>query len=356
MQMSGMLKTFPPAELLQWAQNDRLTGTLVLRRSRREKRILFKAGKVVGCLSNEPFEFYGRYLLAGGNISESDLLRGLSICEESEGRIRLGEALIALGVLGDATLKATLRQQVEQSIIDTFLWPRGVFFLLDDVPVRAALEDAPIEPIGLVLEGVHQVDEIGRIRSRLPHDSVILKTGEFWPGVELAPLAQRIITVFEPDLTLRRLHETVGGGFCQFLTAVDQLLQDGVVEIDRFEEPTTDTIALSLLDVMLDRVQGQRDATIGATVEVPISALGSLYPLRIGELQEGVLRDAPTAVRELAQGLDGQHRLGGLLSSELKAREAQLEWLWLQLGARKLVLLPYAANDEIANELERAAP
>jgi len=356
MQMSGVFKTFPPAELLQWAHNDRLTGTLVLRRSTREKRILLRDGKVVGCLSNEPFDFYGQYLLAVGYLAEQDLLRALSACEESSNGLRLGQALVQLDILDQETVIRTLREQTEQAILDVFVWPRGVFFLLEDEPEQFPLEMPPLDPISLVFEGVRQIDEIARIRARLPHDGVVLRTGVAWPGGQLPQLAKRIVGVFEPKLKLHKLHEAAGGGYCQFLHATDRLLQDHVFEIDQLGEPTTDTITLSLLDIMMDRVQNERQARIGAAVEMPIAILGQLYPLWLGSRDDAPATDTSQAVQDLAQSIDGKTKLDTLLSTNAKTRDKQLEWLWLLIGARRLALLPAAADPQLVAELVRSLP
>lgn len=356
MQMSGVFKTFPPAELLQWAHNDRLTGTLVLRRSTREKQILLREGKIVGCLSNEPFDFYGQYLLAVGYLAEQDLLRALSACEESSNSLRLGQALVQLDILDRETVIRTLREQTEQSILDIFVWPRGVFFLLEDEPEQVPLEMPPLDPISLVFEGVRQMDEIARIRARLPHDRVVLRTGVAWPGSQLSPLARRIVGFFEPNLTLRKLHRAAGGGYCQFLTATDRLLQDHVFEIDLLGEPESDTVTLSLLDIMLDRVQSERQAMIGATVDMPIAILGQLYPVWLGDRRDAPASDTSRAVKDLARSINGETKLATLLSTDAKTRNQQLEWLWLLIGARRLALLPAAADSQLVVELARRLP
>jgi hypothetical protein len=354
MQLSGLLKTFPPAELLQWAHNDRLTGTLVLRRSSREKRVLFRDGRIVGCLSNERFDFYGQHLLARGYISEPELLVALSECEE-RGGLRLGQALLRLELLDEDTVIRTLVEQTEQAVIDIFLWPRGVFFLLDDEPPLPDLEIPAIEPIGLVLEGVHQIDEVNRIRRRLPHDSVVLGKGPRWPGSDLPPLGRRIVGVFRSEMTLHDLHESAGGAYCPFLTQTDALLQADVFTVLRLGEPAADTVSLSLLDLMLDRVQEERQATVGATVAMPLAVLGQLYPLWLDHGSPSAESEL-AAVRELAKGLDGRRKLGHLLAGDPGAREEQLEWLWLRIGNRELVLLPSPATPALRASLAGPDP
>lgn len=354
MELSGLLTTFPPAELLQWAHNDQLTGTIVLRRSSREKRVLFRRGRIVGCLSNERFDFYGQHLLAHGYISEPELLVALSECEE-RGGLRLGQALLRLELMDEATVVKTLVEQTEQAVLDLFLWPRGVFFLLDDEPPSPELDIPGIDPISLVLEGVRQIDEVNRIRQRLPHDSVVLRKSNAWPGADLSPLGRRIVGVFRAEMSLRDLHEAAGGAYCPFIAETDSLLQSGVFAIDRLGEPMPDTQSLSLLDLMLDRVQEERQATVGATVAMPLAVLGQLYPVWLDRGNPSVESEL-AAVRDFARHLDGTRKLGRLLAPDPSARDEQLEWLWLRIGNRELVLLPSPAPPDLKTALAQPPP
>src|SRR5262245_15183245 len=126
MEFSGRLAAFPPGDLLQWARNDRRTGALVVRRTDREKRVYFSAGDVVGCLSTNPDEFYGQYLLVNGHLDQRQLLAALSQCT-STGR-RLGAVLLDQGLLSPEAVQQTLRRQIEDLVCDLFLWERGVFY------------------------------------------------------------------------------------------------------------------------------------------------------------------------------------------------------------------------------------
>ncbi len=347
MQMSGMLETFPPAELLQWAHNDQVTGTLAVRRSTREKRILLREGSIVGCLSNESWDFFGRFLLAGGYVEDAELVAALSACEQSDGRLMLGEALAKLGILDRGAVADCLREQTAQSIIDIFLWPRGVFFLLEDNPPRPNLQFDPIEPMPLILEGVRQIDEVNRIRARLPHDGVVLQKGRAWPGSDLGPLGKRIVDVFQRDLSLAQLHEATGGGYAPFLAEADALVSKGVLSIDRMGEPAPDTVTLSLLDIMLDRIQDERRATIGATVAMPMAVLGQMYALWLDHGDARSMSDVPGRLQHFVEQLDGTRKLGTLLSLQPEERDRELEWLWLRIGNRRLALLPFPADEAV---------
>ncbi|HEY2739929.1 MAG TPA: DUF4388 domain-containing protein [Thermoanaerobaculia bacterium] len=126
MEFSGRLAAFPMGDLLQWAKNERRTGALVVRRSEREKRVYFHQGEIVGCLSDDPAEFYGQHLLVNGYLDDGQLFKALTHCTSHN--IRLGAALRELEILPQDVIQRTLREQIEDSICDMFLWPRGLFY------------------------------------------------------------------------------------------------------------------------------------------------------------------------------------------------------------------------------------
>lgn len=74
MEFTGRLAAFPPSHLLQWAAHERATGTLVVRRTRREKRVALRRGSVVYCRSNQPQEMFGQHLIAHGLVEEEVLV------------------------------------------------------------------------------------------------------------------------------------------------------------------------------------------------------------------------------------------------------------------------------------------
>ena len=188
MEFSGRLSAFPLDELLQWAKNDRCTGALVIRRSEREKRIYFHTGDVVGCLSNDPAEFYGQHLVLNGHLEEDQLFQALSHCTTRG--IRLGAALRELGMLPAETIQQTLRSHMEDVLCDLFLWQRGIFYFQAELPQDEEILPDPINGMAIAMEGARWLDEVGRIRRVLVHDDVVLRRGERWPGED--PIGKRI--------------------------------------------------------------------------------------------------------------------------------------------------------------------
>jgi hypothetical protein len=71
MEFSGRLAAFPIGDILQWAHNDRRTGSLVVRRSGCEKRVFFRDGEIAACFSDDAAEFFGQHLLVTGQVDEA---------------------------------------------------------------------------------------------------------------------------------------------------------------------------------------------------------------------------------------------------------------------------------------------
>src|SRR5579859_4799156 len=178
MEFSGRLTAFPPSDLLQWALNDRRSGALVVRRSEREKRIYFHAGEVIACLSNDPAEYYGQHLVLNGYLQSDQLFEALTYCTNKG--IRLGTALLDLGMLSAEVIQQTLRAQIEDVICDLFLWERGVFYFRAEMPMEEEILPEPIHAIGLIMEGTRWLDEYRRIRKVLAHDNIVLGRGTLW--------------------------------------------------------------------------------------------------------------------------------------------------------------------------------
>src|SRR5688572_11544355 len=106
MEFTGRLAVFPAPNLLQWAHTERVTGTLVVRRSQREKRVGFRSGRIIDCRSNQPQELFGQFLLIHGHLGPEPLAKALGVARIQ--RRPLGEAVGALGLLDEPTLKDAL--------------------------------------------------------------------------------------------------------------------------------------------------------------------------------------------------------------------------------------------------------
>ncbi len=347
MEFSGRLSAFPPSELLQWAKNDRRTGALVVRRSSREKRITFKDGEVVACLSDDPAEFYGQYLLLNGHLSEGELIRALTQCSKT-GR-RLGEQLQDHGVLTAEVVQRTLRSHIQDLIADVFLWNRGVFYF--EAGVAPAEERLPlaIDTMGLALEGARWADEYQRIRRVLVHDEVVLCR---CPGREVSgqsPLAQWIFGKVNDRRTLAQLYRATGGSYFRFLSATLSLCVAEVLDlkdVPLMASPVATTHEINLLDLMREQASEEQLLAMHRGGSVPLSAIENLVPLWMG---------APPAEEPMAQvaaRCDGTLRLSEMLPED---GSRDLDLFLSALSHGELCLLPAPVAELEHNKITPAA-
>lgn len=342
MEFSGRLTGFPLADLLQWADQEHRTGALVVRRSSREKRVYFRGGKVVACLSDDPAEHYGEHLLLSGELDERQLVRALSHCSETG--MQLNEALRALDILPPETVRRTLRERTRDVVCDLFLWTRGVFYFDNETLPEESSPTEPLRPMELILEGTRWVDEHARIRRVLVHDNVVLRRGAAWPSAAATPRERRIAEAVEEGRTLADLYRQTRGSYFHFLAAAFQLCFREVLDIETVGEATPlDTAEVSIADLLLEQAgQEERDQLSRRRLGLSLELLSRLHPCWVEVPSEEERLELPAALAEFAACLDGGKPLGELLAAEPELQGQQLDFLQLELHRRRLALLPAA--------------
>lgn len=351
MEFTGRLSAFPASNLLQWALTERVTGTLVVRRSQREKRIGFRSGKILDCRSNQVAEHYGQHLVAHGHLGGEELSRALAHCRAK--RIPLGEALVELGLLDEATVRVTLAQSIEESVQDLFFWHQGLFYFQDGDPPAARLQ-VELETTELLLEGTQWIDEQARIRRVLTNDSVVVRPGSSASvdDVRLSPYERRIVGNAAPEAALTDLYARTGGVHFPFLAACSGLIGRGALDLVR---NPGDSPAISreidLRELMLS-LQAEDEVVVGSASAIfPLEAIESLVPVWIRKPPARELEAMPLRERAFMDGIDGRTTLRRLLTAGAEDRADQIELLLVELKKRNVILLP-ASLEDVERRLE----
>jgi hypothetical protein len=352
MELSGRLATFSVGDLLQWAKNDRCTGALIFRRSEREKRIYFVSGEVVGCLSNDPAEYYGQHLLLGGHLSQEQLFQALHLCNEQS--FRLGVALRQLGLLPEEVIQQTLREQIEDSICDLFLWERGVFYFQAEIPHEEEILPEPIHVMGLAMEGSRWKDEVARMRRVLIHDNVVLRRAAAAPRLdELSSLEARVLRDVDGRRTLADLYHRIKGSYFRFLSAAFRMCVDRDLDIESVGEAMDrSTHELSVYDLLLERATEEQILVARRHMAVPLDLLERSYPLWVAEPTAEEHTRMPARARDFYARLDGKTSLGEAFSGDARQRGRELDLLLLQLQKGRLAILP-APLDRLEEDATR---
>ena len=337
MEFSGRLGAVSMSELLQWPQNERRSGSLVVRTARREKRVLFERGLVVGCVSGDPAEYFGQHLLLNGFLERERLLEALSLCRRSGAR--LGTALVDLGFLAPESASWALAKHVEERVCDLFLWRHGVFYFLQEMPEVGDRLTEPLDPLALALEGTRWSDEHDRIRELLVHDGVVVRPGAASPPAEPSALEARLLNYADRPRRLDELYRAVQGSYFRFLGAAYRLLAAGVLDVEALEEELEAKSDVRMFDLLLEQAASEEVLFSARHLSLPLEWLDRFFPLWVNT-GEGA---APTA-EELAfyRRLDGSRSLRELVLTDVEpeARQERMDLVLLQLQQGQLALLP----------------
>jgi hypothetical protein len=159
--ISGRLERTNLPEILVRLCRDERTGVLHMSRGTLERSLHIKDGTCIFATSSAVDDGLVAHLLRRGVISLADR-------EETARRLlsnkRVGAILIEMGVIDDADLHATVREQLSEIIFDTFRWDEGDFcFLEGDLPtIEEITLSRTVED--LVFAGVRRVTSWPRVR------------------------------------------------------------------------------------------------------------------------------------------------------------------------------------------------
>lgn len=345
MEVSGRLVSFPISDLLNWASNERRTGSLIVRRSSREKRIYFREGQVVGCLSDTTLEYYGKHLLLEGYVSKDDLVRCLLICQQTPGR-RLGSILIDEGVLSAEVVERTLTEHVEDMVCDIFLWRRGLFFFRTEGPLDE-ISVSPIHPLRLVLEGSRWIDEVRQIRQVFPHDQLLVQRVRGRQSADdLGRRAAFIVRELVRATPLAKLYAAVGGSYFRFLDEVHGLVKREVLEVvDQGRHSASTSAELPISELLMEQAAEEDVLASLQDFAVPLHLLEPYYPARSREPDVEQRAGLSAAESEFLERLDGKRTLKEVLAQEREERSAQLEILLLLMSKGLLAFIPPPAEE-----------
>jgi hypothetical protein len=350
MEFSGRLASFPIGDILQWAQNDRRSGALVIRRSGSEKRIFLRDGDVVACFSDDPAEFFGQHLLVNGLLDESDLIRALKHCQRTGEK--LGDALQTMGLLSSDKVQEALRQHVENQVCDIFLWRTGIFYFAAESLANELGLHVPLSAVALAMEGSRWSDEAQRVRRIFVHDNVVLQRGRKAPQGLLTPLERRVFRVVDGKLTLAELYNEVRGSYYRFLQATYRLAVIEALDIGSVgDHSDSGSAELRLADLLIEQVTEEQAVFLRHHLAVPFDALEHHVPVWVQPPSTTEETRMSEAVREFYGRIDGRAELGAILSEvgpEERAR--RMDWLILQFRKGALALLPVGVE-----EMDRAA-
>src|SRR5882762_1157613 len=168
MALSGTLKDFGIADILQLIGHQTKTGTLVLKSGNDEVDVLFVDGTVVFATqkARNKADLLGALLQRAELITEEKLQEALT--EQQRSLKRLGDVLVQQSFVDAATLSQVMRLQTTETLYRLFRWKTGTYeFTQEDVDAgKSGFE--PIRAEAILLEGFRRMDEWPAVRKKIP--------------------------------------------------------------------------------------------------------------------------------------------------------------------------------------------
>jgi uncharacterized protein DUF4388 len=272
MAIQGSLSTMSVSDLLQFLAAGKKTGLLKCSHAKVVKGIYFENGLIVGSSTNDPGEYLGQVLIHYGKINESQLQAAMEIQRNQvqspmsnvQSRPttpnRLGQILVAQGLLTDAEVSKVLRIRTLDIIYDLFLWKEGHFEFYFEGPLPADFTRVNLEVNRVIMEGAYRADEFSRYRTLIPSDRAVMELGTGWTSSlgsgketrELLYFLEKRMSVAEICYNMHssafevygQLYDLIQKGVARVVGELSETL-DPVVQIPDLPEAAADLLLLA---------------------------------------------------------------------------------------------------------------
>lgn len=168
MALSGTLKDFGIADILQLIGHQTKTGRLLLKTGTEEVEVFFIDGNVVFASEKHRTSknLLGSLLLRAELLSKDQLDEALSVQQRT--LKRLGDILIDSAIVTQVQLAQMMRLQTTETLYKLFSWKNGSYeFSQEEVdPARSTFD--PIRAENILLEGFRRMDEWPALRKKVP--------------------------------------------------------------------------------------------------------------------------------------------------------------------------------------------
>ncbi len=179
MPLVGNLRDFALHDFLYLVDRGYKTGSLLLKRPNDGAALYFDKGKLISVARPHRKERLGELLVRIGKITQAQC--DVAVSAQQNGNIRpLGQILIEQGVIAQPDLQNCIKQQIEEAVYELFAWHEGEFKF--EAGMRPAIDEVqaltPIPVENLIMEGVRRVDEMSRIKERIPNNDMLVGFAE----------------------------------------------------------------------------------------------------------------------------------------------------------------------------------
>ncbi|MEC4676258.1 MAG: DUF4388 domain-containing protein [Nitrospirota bacterium] len=133
--IKGDLSVMSLADILQWVDASKKTGTLQVYNQGDEKKIYVETGKIVFISSNKEGERLGEYLTRNSHLETTKIKSAL--LQSQTMKVPFTQRLIDLKYFTAEQLQDIITKQAGTILLDAIDWTNGTFeFLQDELPTN----------------------------------------------------------------------------------------------------------------------------------------------------------------------------------------------------------------------------
>src|SRR5438067_3128758 len=217
MAIEGPLRELGIHDVFQLLDLSRKTGALRVTSELRhnEGTIYFDNGVVVSAEIRSNPHPLGALLLRTGKITEADFERARDMQQRQGDKRRLGEILVALGVITKGEVERQVRFQIEEVVFEVMSWNEGYFSFAEQAESKVPTELTVRIPVeALLMEGARRIDEWSRIENRIPHVGVVPSLAPPPEGgggeLDLLPPEREVLALVDGHRSARGLATELG--------------------------------------------------------------------------------------------------------------------------------------------------
>lgn len=352
MAIEGPLKELSIHDVFQLLDLSRKTGTLRVTSDLRQNAgtVFFEGGVVVGAEIRSNPHPLGRLLVHAGRVGEQDLMRARALQSGGDSR-RLGEILVAQGLIMERDLHRYVRLQIEEVVFELVGWSEGYFAFEEGKQANWPMEAEARVPTGvLLMESARRTDEWSRIEKKITHLGLVPRLApvvDTEGPLDLLPVEWEVLTIIDGERSVRDLAVVLGRPEFEVARTLFGLATAGIVLLEEPHRRPVEAVGGADLPILLGEVdqllgagdpESARQAAEEAVASHPHQPLAHLAHGR-ALLAAGHPAEAAEALWQAVQ-LDPQngpaHRLFGLsLSAVGRFREAAHVWeQWRRLSGK----------------------
>ncbi len=230
--LNGDLGAFSLADIFTLLGMAKKSGALRLTRGAESRTLHWEAGEIVFARSNSVRDSLGNFLVRKGIITPEQNAVSASRIDEST---RHGKVLVRMGFITADQLLWSVKQQVLEIIYSLFHWRSGFFEFVDGEAENKEKITLSMSTTKVVMEGIHRLDEWGKIRATFPDDSVVLEPalppGEVASRPDLASDEKSVFPLADGRRTLGEIANLARLGEFECYSALFNLVSAGALRL-----------------------------------------------------------------------------------------------------------------------------